>query len=93
MKKKLIKDDVNKDIQIINSYNNVWRKNQIFAEVNKDGWSNEKEIKDNIEIRINGKPIDFSYTHKFEKKEYIILNIFLKMISPILIVCFMIVSI
>ena len=64
----ITKDDVNEDIQIINSYENVWRKNQIFAEVNKDGWSNEKEIMDNIEIRINGKTIDFSYTYKFEKK-------------------------
>ena len=36
-------------------------------------YENEKEIKENIEIKINGKIIDFAYYHKFEKEgKYII---------------------
>ena len=37
---------------------------------NKDElkYENEKEIKENIEIKINEKNINFSYTHKFEKE-------------------------
>ena len=59
-------DDVNKDIQIINSYDNLRRANKIIDL--GDDWKNEKEIKDNIEIRINGKTNEFSYTYKFAKE-------------------------
>ena len=31
-------------------------------------YENEKEIKENIEISINGKKIDFSYLYKFNKE-------------------------
>ena len=31
-------------------------------------YENEKEIKENIEIRINGKKIEFSYLYKFNKE-------------------------
>ena len=31
-------------------------------------YENESEIKDNIEIIINEKKIEFSYTYKFEKE-------------------------
>ena len=60
------KDDLNKDIQIINSYENLGKTGHIPNY--RVDWENEKEIKDNIEIRIKGKTIDFSYTYKFEKE-------------------------
>ena len=61
-------DDINKDIQIINSFENLKRINN--WEDNKDyyKYENEKEIKENIEIKINEKKINFSYTYKFEKE-------------------------
>ena len=66
------KDDINKDILIINSYENATN-NTIYSS------RNEKEIKENIEIKIDGKNIEFSYFHKFEKEgnyeiEYIFKN-------------------
>ena len=48
--------DVNKDIRIINSY-----------EGNKVEYVNEKELKENCEIKINDNIIPFSYFYKFEK--------------------------
>ena len=67
------KDNINKDIRIINSFENMEKK---WSFANKDDYldyANEKEIKENIEIKINGKIIDFAYYHKFEKEgKYII---------------------
>jgi len=62
-------DDINKDIRIINSFENIKRENK-FIKDQEDDWKNEneKEIKENIEIKINGKKIKFSYYHKFEKE-------------------------
>ena len=51
-----IKED-EQNIRIINSY----------KESNKE-YENEKEIKENCEIRINNKFIPFSYFQKFNKK-------------------------
>ena len=58
---------INTDIQIINSFENYKRKNNI--ENKEDDWKyeNEKEIKENIIIKIDEKIIPFSYYHKFEK--------------------------
>ena len=71
-------EDINKPIQIINSYENKKRMNNEAN--NSDDWKygNEREIKD-VEIKINGKAIKFSYTYKFEKEgkyqiEYIFKN-------------------
>jgi len=69
-------DDINKYIRIINSFENVKREN-IFILGGNDIWEyeneNEKEIKENIEIKINGKIIDFTYDYKFNKEgKYII---------------------
>jgi len=63
-------NDVNKDIQIINSFENYKRNRNIRMIDEKDyyKYENEKEIKENIEIRINGKKIDFSYLYKFNKE-------------------------
>ena len=59
--------DINKEIQIINSFENSKRMDKY--EDKEDDWKykNEKEIKENIIIRIEGKYIEFSYVHKFKK--------------------------
>jgi len=60
--------NINKDIQIINSFENNKR---IYGYEDKEDdykHENEKEIKENIEIRINGKKIEFSYKYKFNKE-------------------------
>ena len=66
--------DINKDIQIINSYEN-YKRNENWN-YSKE-YENEKEIKENIVIKINGKITNFSYTYKFEKEgKYIIEYLF-----------------
>ena len=68
-----IKED-EQDIRIINSYEESNRENKNSYEKE---YENEKEIKENCIIRINGKFIPFSYFHKFNKKgKYTILYIF-----------------
>ena len=72
-------NNTNKDIQIINSFENYQRKRNLEYNENDDINMNEKEIKENIEIKINGKTIDFTYSYKFESKgvykiEYIFKN-------------------
>jgi len=70
------KDNINREIQLISSFEKykVTDKYAKFAYYNEDiKYENEKEIKENIEIKINGKIIDFSFFHIFEKEgEYII---------------------
>ena len=58
-------NDINKDIRIINSYENYNKYNSWFK---GEKQPNEKEIMENIEILINDKKIDFSYFYKFENK-------------------------
>ena len=64
-------EDINKDIGLINSFENVnpdWIDKQDY---NK--YDNEKEMKENCEIEINYKNIGFIYNYKFkEKGNYII---------------------
>ena len=62
-------DDINKKIQIINSFENFKREIK-WRDTEDDDWKyeNEKEIKENIEIKINGKIIDFTYFYNFNKK-------------------------
>ena len=62
------KNDINENIQIINSFENVKRMNE--NENKEDDWEyeNEELMKENIQIKINGKKIDFSYLYKFEKE-------------------------
>jgi len=72
-------DDINKDIQIINSFENHKRIEKLEDKEDDYKYENEKEIKENIEIRINGKKIEFSYLYKFIKEgkykiEYIFKN-------------------
>ena len=66
-------EDINKDIRIINSFENA--KREWKWDDKDDDWNylNEKEIKDNIVIKIDGKIIKFSYYYKFNKEgKYII---------------------
>ena len=61
-------DEVNKDIRIINSYEEHLRE-QLNKEELITEKMNEKEITE-CEIKINGEPIPFSYFHKFKNKGY-----------------------
>ena len=81
-------DDINEDIQIINSFENNKRKNKWDSEEDEEEeeddskYENEGDIKENIEIKINEKNIGFSYVHKFEKEgRYKIKYIFKKNLS------------
>ena len=59
-------EDVGRDIQIINSFENA-KRIKIFLGIDDDlKYENEKEIKENIKIKINGKLIEFTYYHKFK---------------------------
>ena len=64
---KIESNDINKNIQIINSFENVKKgTNETFY--NELNYQNESDIQDNIEIRIDDKLIEFSYCYKFEKE-------------------------
>ena len=76
------KYNINEDIQIINSFENMKRNNiNVLRKDYADDYKNEneKEIKENIEIKINKKIIEFTYYYKFkEEGKYIIEYIFKK---------------
>ena len=59
-------NNANKNIQIINSFENYQRARNLDLNENDNINKNEKEIKENIEIKINGKTINFTYLYKFE---------------------------
>ena len=61
-----IEEEENKDIRIINSYEE-WHKNNDWDEF-KEEYCNENEIKENCEITINNEIITFSYFYKFKNK-------------------------
>ena len=64
-------DYVGKNIQIINSYENIKKIKQTLVRVRNDDdlkYKNENDIKENIEIKIDGKIIEFSYVYQFEKE-------------------------
>ena len=64
------KDKLNQQIQILNSYEEVKRKNpKDWNWENIESIENEKEIKENCEIYLNNKRIDFCYEYKFEKED------------------------
>ena len=73
-------NEVNKEIQIINSFENYKRLNNCKIKEEKYlRYENEKEIIENVEIKINGKIIDFSYYYRFQNEgkyriEYIFKN-------------------
>jgi len=77
-------DDINKDIRIINSFENVKSTENINDKKDDINYNNEEEIKENVVIKIDKKIIDFSYYHKFEKEgEYDIKYIIKRNLSNI----------
>ncbi len=62
-------DKINKPIQILNSYEEVKRKDPYRDWKNIKEIENEKEIKENCEIYLNDKKIDFCYEYIFEKED------------------------
>ena len=61
-------NDINKDIQIINSYEN-YKRNHYHQYISDDSiYMNEKDILDNIEIKINGVAIEFKYLYQFAEE-------------------------
>ena len=61
------KYNINTKILIINSFENAKRENRFEDNINDLKYKNEKEIKENTEIKINGKSIPFSYYYRFGK--------------------------
>ena len=77
-------EDINKDIHIINSFEN-WKR-EYKEEDDKDDYKyeNEKELKENTEIKINEKLIEFTYYCEFNKEgKYIIEYSFKKNLTKI----------
>ena len=73
------KDNIYKSNLIINSFENYKREYKSNDSKNDDKYENEREIKKNIEIIINGKKIEFTYYYKFKVEgiyqiEYIFKN-------------------
>ena len=62
-------DDINKDIRIINSFEQ-YKRERIWKEDEEDDYKyeNEKEIEENCKIKINNEIIQFNYFYKFNKK-------------------------
>ena len=63
---KIDSNNTNKNIQIINSFENYQRTRNVELNENDNINMNEQEIKENIEIKINGKTINFTYLYQFE---------------------------
>ena len=79
-------NNINKSIRLINSFEQATKeRGGEFFDIKEEDYykyENEKEIKDNCQIEINNKIIDFSYFYKFKKKgKYIIKYIFLSNIT------------
>ena len=62
------KEDLNKDIRIINSYEQYKRERNFKNNDDDYLYENEKQIKENCKIKINNEIIPFSYFYKFKKK-------------------------
>ena len=61
-------EDINKQIQIINSYEETKRNYSLMFIEDESKYENEKEIKENCEIKINNNKIPFDYYYEFEKE-------------------------
>ena len=62
------KYDINKEIRIINSYEQYKREFNLKDEENDNEYENEKEIKEKCMIKINNKIIEFNYFYNFEEE-------------------------
>ena len=75
-------DDINKNIRILNSFEEYKRINEFDDEEDDYKYENEREIKENCIIKINNKRIPFNYFYKFkEKGKFIIKYLFKKNIK------------
>ena len=72
------KEDVGKDIRIFNSFENRKREGGWYVSNDDLKYKNEKEIKENVEIKINGKKIEFTYKYKFKKEGKYAIEYFFK---------------
>ena len=61
-------DDINKNIRILNSFEEYKRINKFDDKKDDYKYKNEKEIKKNCIIKINKKIIPFNYLYKFKEK-------------------------
>ena len=61
-------EDINKDIRIINSFEECKRIYNRKDDKDDYKYENEKEIKEICKIEINNKIIPFSYFYKFKEK-------------------------
>ena len=59
---------INKDIRIINSFENIKKKFHFKNMKEDDKYENEKEIKEKCIIKINNKIIKFNYYYKFKRE-------------------------
>ena len=59
-------EDINKNIRIINSYEQAKKENNTYIKYKE--YENDKEKKDNIEIKINNNFIPFYYFYQFKEK-------------------------
>ena len=75
---KINKEDINKDIRIINSFEKYKIENKIENSIDDIKYENEQEIKENIQIKIDKKYIDFCYFYKFEYEGEYIINYFFR---------------
>ena len=77
-------DNINRDIRIINTFEEIKRQEEWDDDENDYKYENEKEIKDNCEIKINNNIIPFNYFYKFNQKgKYIIQYSFKKYLTKI----------
>ena len=73
------KNDINKDIRIINSFEEYKGDDKLKNKEIYYKYENDKEIREKCQIRINNKLIPFTYFYKFDKEgkykiEYIFIN-------------------
>ena len=77
-------DNINEDIRIINTFEEIKRQYKRGDKEDDYKYENEKEIKDNCEIKINNNIIPFNYFYKFTQKgKYIIQYSFKKYLTKI----------
>ena len=70
--------DINKDIRIINTFEEYKRINEWDDEEDDYKYVNEKEIKENCIIKINNNIIPFNYFYKFKEKGKFIIEYLFK---------------
>ena len=61
-------DDINKNIRILNSFEEYKRIYKCYDKENDYKYGNEKELKENCIIKVNNKIIPFNYLYKFKVK-------------------------